>query len=164
MNDADEERLSNMLDVTNSNVDSIQKETSVMNQGHTKRVDPKAERERLYIPKGKPKSGRIWKEQKTKFSSIIKTRGIRLSLTKKQKLREDLKRVKDMSRAIKLQKQEEKEAKKQRRIENLKRAEENRKKSEIVQVITNTAKIKRMRKKQLRMIEKRDITNVQRTV
>lgn len=73
-----------------------------------------------------------------RFSSIIKTRGIRLSLTKKQKLREDLKRVKDMSRAIKAQKQEEKEAKKQRRIENLKRAEENRKKSEIVQVVSKS--------------------------
>lgn len=41
-----------------------------------------------------------------------------------------------MSRAIKAQKQEEKEAKKQRRRENLRRAEENRKKSEIVQVVS----------------------------
>ncbi|KAL6267625.1 hypothetical protein P5V15_000700 [Pogonomyrmex californicus] len=113
-------------------------------------------REKQYIPRGKPKSGRIWKEEKTKFSSIIKTRGIRLSFAKKQKLREDLKRVKEMSRAIKAEKQAQKEAKKQRRRENLKRAEENRKKSEIVQVITNTTKLKRMKKKQLRMIEKRD--------
>jgi len=116
--------------------------------------------ERPHVPRGKPKSGRIWKGEKTKFSSIIKTRGIRLSFDKKQKLREDLKRVKEMSRAIKAQKQAEKEAKKQRRRENLKRAEENRKKSEIVQVIKNTAKIKRMKKKQLRMIEKRDTTNM----
>lgn len=137
---------------------------SVMNRRQKKRVGSESEREKVDIPRGKPKSGRTWKQQKTKFSSIIKTRGIRLSLSKKQKLREDLKRVKDISRAIKAQKQEEKEAKKQRRIENLQRAEENRKKSEIVQVITNTAKIKRMRKKQLRMIEKRDTTHVQRTV
>lgn len=41
-----------------------------------------------------------------------------------------------MSRSIKEQKQAEKEAKKQRRIENLKRAEENRKKSDIVQVVS----------------------------
>lgn len=41
-----------------------------------------------------------------------------------------------MSREIKAQKQAEKEAKKQRRRENLKRAEENRKKSEIVQVVS----------------------------
>ncbi|XP_012219999.2 coiled-coil domain-containing protein 86 [Linepithema humile] len=117
-------------------------------------------REKQYIPRGKPKSGRIWKEEKTKFSSIIKTRGIRLSFAKKQKLREDLKRVKEMSREIKERKKTEKEAKKQRRRENLKRAEENRKKNEIVQVIKNPAKIKRMKKKQLRMIEKRDTTNM----
>lgn len=117
-------------------------------------------REGQNIPRGKPKSGRIWKEEKTKFSSIIKTRGIRQSFAKKQKLREDLKRVKEMSRAIKAQKEAEKEAKKERRRENLKRAEENRKKSEIVQVIKNTTKIKRMKKKQLRMIEKRDTTNM----
>lgn len=122
-----------------------------------------------------------------RFSSIIKTRGIRLSFANKQKLREDLKRVKEMSRAIKAQKQAEKEAKKQRRRDNLKRAEENRKKGEIVQVVSkywfhfyyitfigyiikfllyrhfqikNPAKIKRMKKKQLRMIEKRDTTNM----
>lgn len=71
-----------------------------------------------------------------RFSSIIKTRGLRLSLAKKQKLRDDLKRVKEMSRAIKAEKQAEKEAKKQRRRDNLKRAEENRKKSEIVQVVS----------------------------
>lgn len=112
------------------------------------------------IPRGKPKSGRIWKEEKTKFSSIMKTRGLRLSFDKKQKLREDLKRVKEMSREIKERRKAEKEAKKQRRRENLKRAEENRKKSEIVQVIKNPAKIKRMKKKQLRMIEKRDTLNM----
>ncbi|XP_034935700.1 coiled-coil domain-containing protein 86 [Chelonus insularis] len=106
--------------------------------------------------KWKPKSGRIWKEQRKRFSSIIKTRGIRLSFEQKQKLREDLKRVKEQSKALIEQKKAEKEAQKQRRIENLKRAQENQRKSEVVQVIKNTAKIKRMKKKQLRMIEKRD--------
>ncbi|XP_043250094.1 coiled-coil domain-containing protein 86 [Colletes gigas] len=115
------------------------------------------------IPKGKPKSGRIWKDQKTRFSSIVKTRGIRRSFEKKQKLRDDLKRVKEMSRAIKAQKEADKEAKKQRRIENLKRAEENRKKGEVVQVITNTAKLKKIKKKQLRTIEKRDTLQIQKT-
>ncbi|KAG9434630.1 coiled-coil domain-containing protein 86 [Apis mellifera carnica] len=111
------------------------------------------------IPKGKPKSGRIWKEQKKRFSSIVKTRGIRLSFDKKQKLKEDLKHVKEMSREIKAKKQAEKEAKKERRRANLKRAAENQRKSEIVQVITNTAKLKKIKKKHLRMIQKRDTLN-----
>lgn len=41
-----------------------------------------------------------------------------------------------MSREIKAQKQAEKESKKQRRRENLKRAEENRKKGEVVQPVS----------------------------
>ncbi|XP_046738703.1 coiled-coil domain-containing protein 86 [Diprion similis] len=116
--------------------------------------------EKLTIPKGKPKSGRVWKEQKTRFSSIIKTRGTRLSFEKKQKLRDDMKRIKELSRSVIARRESEREAKKQRRIENLKRAEENRKKSEIVQVIKNTSKIKKMKKKNLRKLEKRDTTNM----
>ncbi|XP_043482265.1 coiled-coil domain-containing protein 86 [Leptopilina heterotoma] len=111
---------------------------------------------KIVIPRGKPKSGRVWKEPRKRFSSIVKTKGIRQSFEKKQKLREDLKHIKELSREKVAKMKEAKELKKERRRDNLKRAEENRKKSEIVQVITNTAKIKRMKKKQLRMIEKRD--------
>lgn len=112
------------------------------------------------IPRGKPKSGRVWKNPKQRFSSIIKTKGIKSSLEKRKALREELNRAKEASRAIMAEQQREKELKKERRRQNLKRQEENRKKSEVVQVITNTTKIKRMRKKQLRYIEKRD-TNQQ---
>lgn len=52
-------------------------------------------------------------------------------------LRSDLKRVKEQSRAIIQQKKAEEEAKKQRRISNLKRTEENRKKSEVIQIVSN---------------------------
>jgi rRNA-processing protein CGR1 len=112
------------------------------------------------IPRGKPKSGRFWKNEKKKFSSVIKTRGIRSSFEKKQALRQELKRIKEASRATLAEKEEQKEQKKQRRRDNLKRQEENRKKSEVVQVITNTKKIKNMKKKQLRYIEKRDTLNL----
>lgn len=71
-----------------------------------------------------------------RFSSIVKTRGIRLSFDKKQKLRDDLKHIKEMSRAIKAEKQAEKEAKKERRRANLKRTKENEKKGEVVQVVS----------------------------
>ncbi|XP_076230861.1 coiled-coil domain-containing protein 86 [Calliopsis andreniformis] len=139
---------------------NISSDTSDPNKKSEKVKNKKEKSFEQQIPKGKPKSGRIWKEQKKRFSSIVKTRGIHSSFEKKQKLKEDLKRVKEMSKAIKEQKQAEKEAKKQRRIANLKRAEENRKKSEIVQVITNTAKLKKIKKKHLRMIEKRDTLNL----
>lgn len=93
----------------------------------------------------------------SRFSKIIKTKGIRPDYQKKEALRIELKRTKDISHQILDQIKEKEEARKQRRRENIKRAEENKRKSEIVQVITNTKKLKRMKKKQLRFIEKRDI-------
>lgn len=113
------------------------------------------------VPKGKPKSGRVWKSERKKFSSIIKTKGIRLSFEKKQALKEQLKHIKVLSNSIKQEKETQNEARKQRRRENLKRQEDNRKKAEVVQVITNTKKLKNIKKKQLRSIEKRDTTVVQ---
>ncbi|XP_038215500.1 coiled-coil domain-containing protein 86 [Zerene cesonia] len=103
-----------------------------------------------------PKSGRFWKTKKERFNSIVKTKGIRLDFQKKTALRLELQRTKELSRQITQQIQEKEEARKQRRRENIKRAEENKRKSEVVQVITNTKKLKRMKKKQLRFIEKRD--------
>lgn len=76
-----------------------------------------------------------------RFSSIVKTKGIRQSFEKKKKLREDLKHIKELSREKVAKMKEDKELKKQRRMENLKRAEENRKKSEIVQVVSLFNKI-----------------------
>ena len=143
------DRLSEVSDANNTNVtDNTKKKAKVKKEKSLE----------LQIPKGKPKSGRVWKEEKkryieetrlfllgltsinncfvNRFSSIVKTRGIRLSFDKKQKLRENLKHVKEMSRAIKAEKQAQKEAKKERRRANLKRAEENQRKSEIVQIVS----------------------------
>ncbi|CAK1541534.1 unnamed protein product [Leptosia nina] len=106
--------------------------------------------------RGIPKSGRFWKSKKERFNSIVKTKGIRLGFEKKKVLCSELQKTKELSRQIVAQAQEREQARKERRRENLKRAEENKKKSEIVQVITNTKKLKRMKKKQLRFIEKRD--------
>ncbi|XP_069672389.1 coiled-coil domain-containing protein 86 [Periplaneta americana] len=112
------------------------------------------------VPCGRPKSGRVWKEKRKRFSSIVKTPGLRLSKEKKDLLRQELKNVKEHARALMEERKKEKEERRLRRQENLKRQEENKRKSEIVQVIKNTAKIKRMKKKHLRQIEKRDTTVV----
>lgn len=71
-----------------------------------------------------------------RFSSIVKTRGVRISYDAKKKLRDDLKRVKEMSKEVKAQKAAEKQAKKERRRENMKREEESKKKNEVVQVVS----------------------------
>ncbi|XP_065333347.1 coiled-coil domain-containing protein 86 [Cloeon dipterum] len=127
-----------------------------------KELTTKPKKPESMIPRGKPKSGKFWKVNKQRASSLKTTRGLKIanSFEKKEKLRADLKHAKELSRSRLEERKKEIEAKKERRRENLKRREENRKKSEIVQVIRNPAKIKRMRKKQLRMIEKRDTTNM----
>ncbi|CAH2986341.1 unnamed protein product [Chilo suppressalis] len=106
--------------------------------------------------RGKPKSGRFWKSKKERFSAINKTKGLRLDFQKKAALRLELKRTKELSKQIKEQLKQKELERKERRRENIKKTEENKKKSEIVQVITNSAKLKRMKKKQLRFIQKRD--------
>ncbi|XP_031415729.1 coiled-coil domain-containing protein 86 [Clupea harengus] len=109
------------------------------------------------IPLGKPKSGRVWKDRnKQRFSALLRDKPLCTSWEKKMEAR----REKDLVKKYHLQLREgsakEKQDKRKRREETLKRRAENERKSEIVQVIRNTSKIKRMKKKQLRKIEKRD--------
>ncbi|CAD1477969.1 unnamed protein product, partial [Heterotrigona itama] len=131
-----DEKVTTAEEILNDRLSEVSGANNTNVTDNTKKAKVKKEKSlEQQIPKGKPKSGRVWKEEKKRFSSIVKTRGIRLSFDKKQKLRENLKHVKEMSRAIKAEKQAEKEAKKERRRANLKRAEENQRKSEIVQVV-----------------------------
>lgn len=74
--------------------------------------------------------------------------------------REEIKQIKALSRSIKEERKQQEVEKKQRREENKQRRLENERKSEIVQIIKNPAKLKRMRKKQLRQIEKRDLSKI----
>uniref|UniRef100_A0A182MQ60 Coiled-coil domain-containing protein 86 n=1 Tax=Anopheles culicifacies TaxID=139723 RepID=A0A182MQ60_9DIPT len=109
--------------------------------------------------RGKPKSGRIWKSQKERFATVKKSlRG----KTPSQQIayRNEIKQIKQLSQSIKDAKHRENEEKRLRREENKRRRLENAQKSEIVQVIKNPAKLKRMRKKHLRMIEKRDLSKL----
>lgn len=109
------------------------------------------------IPLGKPKSGRVWKNRnKQRFSALVRDKPLCSSWEKKMAAKREKELVKQYSLQLKDEKARQKEEKRKRREENLKRREENERKAEIVQVIRNTAKIKRMKKKQLRKIEKRD--------
>ncbi|TRY54383.1 hypothetical protein DNTS_031396 [Danionella cerebrum] len=117
------------------------------------------------VPFGKPKSGRVWKERKTqRFSALLRDKPLCSSWEKKMQAKREKQLVKQFQQQLKDEQTREKEEKKKRRAENLKRRAENERKAEIVQVIKNTAKIKRMKKKQLRNIEKRDtLSMVQKT-
>ncbi|KAH7955799.1 coiled-coil domain-containing protein 86 [Rhipicephalus sanguineus] len=112
------------------------------------------------IPRGVPKSGRVWKSEKKRFSSMVKDRPLKTSWKFKMEQRAERKALLALDREIKEEKKRKIEEKKKRREENLRRREENAKKSEVVQVIKNTAKIKRMSKKQLRLVKKADTTVV----
>ncbi|XP_075157156.1 coiled-coil domain-containing protein 86 [Haematobia irritans] len=111
------------------------------------------------IPRGQPKSNRPWKTPKTKFSTIQKSKP-RLSFEKKLELRNEMRAIKERSREIKEARKEAAVAKQQRRVENAERRLANERRAEIVQVIKNPAKLKRMKKKQMRLIEKRDLSQV----
>ncbi|XP_006108695.1 coiled-coil domain-containing protein 86 [Myotis lucifugus] len=117
----------------------------------------KEEAEVPIIPKGKPKSGRVWKDRaKKRFSQMVQDKPLRTSWRRKVKERQERKLAKDFARHLEEEKERCTQEKKQRRAENLKRRLENERKAEIVQVIRNPAKLKRAKKKQLRSIEKRD--------
>ncbi|XP_076972207.1 coiled-coil domain-containing protein 86 [Tamandua tetradactyla] len=109
------------------------------------------------IPKGKPKSGRVWKDlSKKRFSQMVQDKPLRTSWQRKMEERQERKLAKDFARHLEEEKEKRRQEKKQRRAENLKRRLENERKAEIVQVIRNPTKLKRAKKKQLRSIEKRD--------
>ncbi|XP_026088522.1 coiled-coil domain-containing protein 86 [Carassius auratus] len=123
-----------------------------------KRTHPEPiEKKSKMVPLGKPKSGRIWKDRnKQRFSALLRDKPLRSSWEKKMEAKREKQLVKQYQQQLKDEQTREKEEKKRRRAENLRRRAENERKAEIVQVIKNTAKIKRMKKKQLRKIEKRD--------
>ncbi|XP_026271767.1 coiled-coil domain-containing protein 86 [Frankliniella occidentalis] len=107
--------------------------------------------------RGKRPGNRFWKKDRKRFSSVVATRGLkRITWDQKEKLRHELKHAKQLSRTLKEERSRVKQETRERRQENLKRREENARKSEIVTVIKNTSKLKRLKKKQLRSIEKRD--------
>ncbi|XP_035645106.1 coiled-coil domain-containing protein 86 [Oncorhynchus keta] len=127
------------------------------NKTAKKRTHSESNEKRDVIPLGKPKSGRVWKDRnKQRFSALVRDKPLCTSWEKKMVAKREKELVKKYSLQLKEDKAREKEEKRKRHEENLKRRAENERKGEVVQVIRNTTKIKRMKKKQLRKIEKRD--------
>lgn len=71
-----------------------------------------------------------------RFSTMVKTPGLRRPHSEKERLRADIKHNKEMTRHILETAARAKEEHRQRRAENIKRREENAKKAEIVQVVS----------------------------
>merc|ERR1712192_255401 len=109
------------------------------------------------IPRQKPKSGKFWKEGRSAFRSLKKDKGQRLNFDQRLAMKEEKVRNRDLAKTLLEQKNLKKEEMRKKIEENKTKKLENERKAEQFQVIKNPAKIKRMKKKQLRQLEKRDI-------
>jgi len=110
--------------------------------------------------RGLCKSGRPWKPVKERFSSMVKVKPLRSSWKRKMQMKNEKHSLKEFQNQLNEARRQEKLEYRARVEAHKKQKEENARKSETVQVITNTRKLKRMKKKQLRKIEKRDTTGV----
>ncbi|KAL6731978.1 hypothetical protein Aduo_002790 [Ancylostoma duodenale] len=107
--------------------------------------------------RGMPKSGRWWKDPHTaRHSAVIKVKPLKSSWEKKMADKAKQKQAQLIQQEIRERKQQEKLEKIERKKEQEKRRLENERKGEVVQVIKNTTKLRKAKKKQLRLIEKRD--------
>uniref|UniRef100_A0AC35FWP1 Coiled-coil domain-containing protein 86 n=1 Tax=Panagrolaimus sp. PS1159 TaxID=55785 RepID=A0AC35FWP1_9BILA len=114
-------------------------------------------------PRGKPKSGRVWKEPATRdnrLTNIVKAKNLRSTWDKKMKQKADKEQFKSAKEGIRNKMQEEKKAVAEARKLKAEQRKANERKSEVVQVIRNTNKLRRANKKLLRKIEKRDTTGM----
>jgi len=110
--------------------------------------------------KGIPTSGRRWKLEKQRFSGLQKDKPLKSTWDRKMAEKRAKKNIKEFQTRLNETRRQEKLAYNKRVEDHRKHKEENQRKSEIVQVIKNSAKLKRMKKKQLRQIEKRDTSKV----
>ncbi|EGF80226.1 hypothetical protein BATDEDRAFT_88955 [Batrachochytrium dendrobatidis JAM81] len=96
-----------------------------------------------------PASGRVWKSIQTKAHFQKRSNGEKMGWEKRQKDRKQLDILKTMKAEMEQRHKEEKDLKKKNAEERRKRKEENEKKADVVQQIS-AAKVRRLKKKQLR--------------
>jgi len=112
------------------------------------------------IPRQKPKSGKFWKEGRQQFRQIKRDKGKKFTFEQRMKNKEEKMKNKELADLLLNRKALKKEEMRKKIAETKAKKLENERKSEQFQVIKNPAKIKRMKKKQLRQLEKRDLVTV----
>ena len=113
-------------------------------------------------PRGMAKSGRFWKSVRTPASRVVVRDSVSYEERMQKRQRQQV--VKDLENQLKNERKQKLEELRKRREYNAKKATENALKSEVYQVVKNPNKIKRMKKKQLRLLQKRDTTVVGQSV
>jgi rRNA-processing protein CGR1 len=161
--------MSNELDVdvapsnNQTNDDEVSSECSESlhtNAGSAKSFKYKMLLKAEIIPRQKPKSGKFWKAGRSQFNAIKKDRGPRLTFEQRLKRKEDAEKAKGLAEMMTNKKMQRKQQLRENIEANKKKKEENEKRAEVYQVIKNPAKIKRMKKKQLKLLAKRDTVEV----
>eukprot|EP01124_Arcella_intermedia_P026574 TRINITY_DN5021_c0_g1_i1.p1 TRINITY_DN5021_c0_g1~~TRINITY_DN5021_c0_g1_i1.p1 ORF type:complete len:169 (-),score=61.18 TRINITY_DN5021_c0_g1_i1:106-612(-) len=105
------------------------------------------------VPRGRPKSGRSWKEPSPR-ATVIKNGAKQKDLAELREKRQQEKERRELLNQLKKEKEEEKQQEKEKRLARKRRREENIIKGSTYQVITNTSKLKRMSKKQKKNVMK----------
>lgn len=113
-------------------------------------------------PRGMAKSGRFWKSVRTQASSVVVRE--RMTFEERMQKRQQQRVVQDLENQLKNERKEKMQELRKRREYNAKKAAENALKAEVYQVVKNPNKIKRMKKKQLRLLQTRDTTVVGKSV
>ncbi|CAH0387944.1 unnamed protein product [Bemisia tabaci] len=114
--------------------------------------------EEIKIPESRPLSGRLWKKtavtgRRCKFGLVQEKNK---TVEEKVRIRQEENLLRQMTKDNLARIERLREEKKERRRKNIQKQKEAELRSEVVQVIKNPAKLKRLKKKELRKIQKRD--------
>eukprot|EP01090_Pellita_catalonica_P016722 TRINITY_DN486_c0_g1_i1.p1 TRINITY_DN486_c0_g1~~TRINITY_DN486_c0_g1_i1.p1 ORF type:complete len:146 (+),score=37.82 TRINITY_DN486_c0_g1_i1:82-519(+) len=120
------------------------------------KVMSEKEYKRKYL-KGRPKSGRAWKRgvKYQRASAKTDVKAFKTTWEHKMKERERKNKLRDQIKAFKEKQSEDKARKKEQNIIRKRKRLENERKGEVVQVITDTRKLKKLKRGQWKLIEKR---------